>query len=90
MKPYTKEEFNALGDDGMFNVYRLLVEHYSSSSNTLDAITKHLLGNDWYACETGSDLDVNPILLRTIREKYPDVNMSWANKWKKIKQIIKS
>lgn len=90
MKPYTKEEFNAFRDDEKFNIYKLLVEHYSSSSDTLDAITKHLLGDDWYACDTGSDLDVNSILLRTIKEKYPDVNKSWPNKWKKIKQILKS
>lgn len=87
---FTKDEFNKLSDEEKFNEYNSTWVHYKSTSDTLNAIVEHLLGENWYACDTGSDLDTNPIVLATIKRNYPDVNKSWSRKQEKIKQIIKS
>lgn len=73
----TKEErrekkwWNGLSDEEKFQVYKSMQKWGRFEADTVNQITDHLLGKNWYACDTGNCYNVNPIVIETIKSEFP-------------------
>lgn len=68
------------------NFYR---QAFQKHSETLNEITTHLLGKNWYACNTGGLFQVDPIIVSEIKKRYKSADSHWYDFIKNIYENIK-
>lgn len=54
-----------------------------NAQDAVDALREHLLGNGWYAVDTGACPEYNEIVVETIKQRYPAVDESPVDKWRR-------
>ena len=54
-----------------------------NAQDAVDALREHLLGNGWYAVDTGTCPEYNEIVVETIKQRYPAVDESPVDKWRR-------
>lgn len=54
-----------------------------NAQDAVDALREHLLGNGWYAVDTGACPEYNEIVVETIKQRYPAVDESPVYKWRR-------
>lgn len=77
---YQKGRWFCFSDKSKLDEAKILKDTLKVYSNAIDEITSHLLGKDWYAVTCDSTcFGVVPEIVRAIKWKYKDVNISFGD-----------